>query len=296
MPDFLGLPCREMRFGAVSLLIAETVGPRILSLRIGEGENVFAEVPDYTLDCPGGGKLRLLGGHRFWVAPEEPARTWRPDDRAVTIGPIEDGLEVVAPPCEVTWLQKSLRIQMSRPGPAAGVNIIVRHSLKNVGFEPVSCAPWGVTMLKPGGTAFIRHRRCPQDTLGLQPDRHLVIWPYTDVCSEHIEFGNELTKVHARLSSGALKLGFVDGLSAYWRNRTLFTKFPIVRANPPETHVECYCNPRFIELETLGQVAPLAPGRTTVLHEVWTISDGVEFEGLEASFLAPLPGATPEPE
>ena len=72
----------EFRCGDLTLTFAET-GPRITGLRVGDQENLFAELPGLVIERPGEEPFRFLGGHRLWLAPEVPAVTYLPDDEAV---------------------------------------------------------------------------------------------------------------------------------------------------------------------------------------------------------------------
>lgn len=284
MPEFLGLPCVELKNEALTLLVTQTVGPRILSLRIHGGENLFAEVPDFTLDCPGVGKHHLWGGHRFWVAPEDPRTTYLPDDEPPEITPTGRGLKVIQPMQDRTGLQKSMEVILTDPSPDSA-DVLVEHSLTNLGSATVTCAPWAITQFKPGGFAILSPWRIPQDRAGLRPDRQFTLWPYTDIRSPHIDWGNTDTFVHARLTSGALKLGFSQGSLAYYRARTLFLKASAGMRPPYFNSMECYCNDRFLELETVGQVVALEPGQSMKHLELWWVRDNVDLEPTEKSFM-----------
>ena len=83
--NFLGLDCLSLKNENLKLLVPQSIGPRILSLSLNGGENLLAELQDAVLECPGSGKLHLYGGHRLWHAPEEPSRTYIPDNAPVEI-------------------------------------------------------------------------------------------------------------------------------------------------------------------------------------------------------------------
>ena len=278
MPEFLGLPCVELKNEALSLLVTQSVGPRILSLRLNGGPNLFAEVPDFTLECPGGGTFRVLGGHRFWLAPEDPARTYRPDDAPVEIETLDRGLIATAPADR--GLLKSIRIAM----PDERARVVVDHTVTNCGKTAVTCAPWAITALRTGGVAIL-----PQSaaTAGVLPNRCWALWPYTDIRSPFIAWGNEFTLITAGLESGALKVGFPNraGWLAYHAQGMLFVKFAFCEddADYPDSgsSSECYANNRFLELETLGPLTELAPGRSLTHHEVWQVFEAPAFEPTE---------------
>jgi hypothetical protein len=83
--DLHGVPCVRISNGVLTLLVSKSVGPRVLSLQMHDSENLFAELPGLSLECPGAGDFHFYGGHRLWYAPEEPARTYLPDNDPIEI-------------------------------------------------------------------------------------------------------------------------------------------------------------------------------------------------------------------
>ena len=265
---------------AISLLVTRSVGPRIISLRAAGGQNLFAELPDLTLPYPGGGVFHFWGGHRLWHAPEVKRRTYVPDDKAVTVEDAPGGLQVSAPPEPETGLQKALRLELTDPG----ATVVVDHTLTNHGFWPVETAPWAITQLKTGGIAILPQSNAPADPDGVQPNRTLALWPYTNVRSPYVVWGNDVILVRSVMETGNLKIGFPNprGWLAYYRAGTLFVK----RAPFDEdaayfdggSSSQCFCNPHFLELETLGPRTQLAPGASISHREVWEVYEGLSLE------------------
>ena len=286
--SFLDLECVRLANQSLSLLVTRTVGPRIIALQLTGEKNLFAELPDVKLDCPGRGPLTLWGGHRLWHAPEEARRTYLPDDRPPAITQIENGLMVTQLVEEETGIQKSMAITL----PEDRATVIVDHTLKNQGSWPVELAPWAITQVKPGGVAILPQRSVPSDPAGLLPNRQVALWPYTDMNSPHITWGNRFIFISATMSAGALKIGLPnpEGWLAYYSNRTLFVKE--APYDPQATYFdhgsssECYCNDRFLELETLGPRTTVAPGEEATHREVWHVYGEVNFSPTEAEMLA----------
>lgn len=67
--------------GDAELLITLDVGPRILSYRLANRNNVLKEFAD-QLGQAGEKEWMIRGGHRLWVAPEDTTRTYALDNRA----------------------------------------------------------------------------------------------------------------------------------------------------------------------------------------------------------------------
>ena len=110
--SFAGYDCVKLENDALTLWVTESIGPRIIGLALQGDDNLFAELPDETLDCPAGGTFFFRGGHRLWHAPEDPQRTYIPDDAPVTITDVESGILVTQPIEAQTGIQKSLTITL----------------------------------------------------------------------------------------------------------------------------------------------------------------------------------------
>jgi len=275
--EFLGQDCIELGNRSLTLLLTRSVGPRIIALFTPEGENIFAEVPDFTLDCPGSGLFHLYGGHRLWIAPEEPGRTYLPDDDPVHIKEIDGGLEVIQPNNGLTGVQKTLRIRLEESQPI----VVVEHELTNMSTSSITCAPWAITQVKPGGTAFLPQKTDLTNKNPSLPNRKLILWPYTDVNHPSISWGNEAVQVHANMQEGALKIGFPNtrGWMAYWHSGVLFVKEaeydPGADYFDNGSSSECFCRSEFLELETLGPICRLEPDSAISHFEKWHLYSGI---------------------
>ncbi len=277
--SFLGQKCIELSNDTLSILVTQSVGPRLISLKAKDGENIFAELPDDILECPGKGDFHLYGGHRLWHAPEDPRRTYLPDDKPVEIMLLEGGLRVVQRPEVETGIQKEMEIQLS---PAKN-KVRVTHQLTNVGLWPVACAPWAITQVKPGGVAILPQNLDLWDQNPTLPNRPLILWPYTDINGSYIEWGNDVILIRADMKEGHLKIGFPNprGWLAYWLAGTLFIKRADYDVQSEYydfgSSSECYCKDVFLELETLGPKRTLNPGEATLHVETWELYTGVEW-------------------
>lgn len=266
---FFKQECVSLQNGTLELLVTRSVGPRILSLRFVGGENLLAELPDFVTDCPGTGTFHFYGGHRLWHAPEEPARTYLPDDEPVDISPIDNGLKATQQTEPKTGLQKSIEIQLT----ADSAQVTLTHRLTNRGLWDVTCAPWAITQLKTGGTAIFPQIKT--DT-GVLPNRSLTLWPYTDMTNPNVHWGSNYILVQANMTS-PFKIGFPNprGWQGYWLNGILFVKHAEYNAQSEYydwgSSSESYCNDKFIELETLAPITKIAPGETVLHVETWNL-------------------------
>jgi hypothetical protein len=285
MTHFAGYDCVGLENEALGLWVTRSVGPRIIGLALPGGANLLAELPGETLECPGRGTFSFYGGHRLWYAPEDPQRTYLPDDAPVTVADTEHGVVVTQPVEAQTGIQKSLTISL----PGRNARVVIDHTIYNRGRQPVELAPWAITQLKPGGIAILPQATTLADEYGLLPNRHIVLWPYTPINSPHITWGDRYVFVEATMRSGVLKVGFANpaGWMGYALADTLFIKHAVYRPEAAYfdrgSSSECYCNPHFLELETLGPRAILAPGESVTHRETWAIYAGVAVRPDEAA-------------
>jgi hypothetical protein len=279
---YLDFDCVQLENTVLSLLVTRSVGPRLISLRLNGGDNLFAELPDYVTERPDGRGFHFYGGHRLWHAPENMPRTYSLDDGPVEVVPKPDGLLVTQPVEPLTGIEKSMRISLVDEKP----QVILRHTLTNLGLWPVECAPWAITQLKPGGMAILPQSQQPTDVL---PNRALALWPYTGIADPQVSWGDRYILVRAEKEEGAFKIGFPNlrGWLAYWNAGTLFVKRaafdPQAAYYDFNSSSECYCNRRFLELETLGPISTLEPGASVTHAETWELYPDVDFPGDEAA-------------
>lgn len=266
--NFMGYECVSLENENVQMLVSRSVGPRILSLKPAGGENMLAELPDFVTDCPGSGVYHFYGGHRLWHAPEEPSRTYLPDDVPVDIRPLENGLQVTQDVEARTGLQKSLDIKLH-----GGTKMVITHRLRNCGLWTVTSALWSITQFKPGGVAILPQA---QNDTGVLPNRSLAFWPYTNPSEPNVRFEKRYIFVHAEMTQ-PFKVGFSNprGWLAYWWNGILFVKRARYEKDTAYydfgSSSECYCNDQFLELETLSPIAAIEPGAEAIHVEEWEL-------------------------
>ncbi len=274
--QFAGHDCVKLENGSLSLWAMRSASLRVIGLAMKGEANLFAELPGMTVAWPNVGTYTLYGGHRLWISPEDPRRTYLPDDDPPAVTQIEDGLLLTQPPAERLPIEKSLAITLHK----TAARVTIEHTLRNVGSTQIELAPWAITQLRPGGVAILPLAAPPTDAHGLLSNRKLVLWPYTRFDSPLLTWSESCLSVEAQMRDGAFKIGFPNpsGWIAYAVDDTLFVKQSAYRheAGYPDQGCssECYCCPRFLELETLGPFTLLAPGREVSHRETWSLGRG----------------------
>lgn len=217
-----------------------------------------------------------------------PAITYTPDhgfDMEVVALP--DGLSITGS-MEADGLTKTIRIRQR------GRYTVVDHQLDNRGSAPISCAPWAITQLATGGRAILPQTREAADADGVLPNRQLVAWPYTDLSHPEIEFLPEALVIHGSNRPYPTKVGQPNqrGWIAYDMDGEVFVKWAAGNDELAAyvdfgATVQCYRDERFVELETLGPLTTLDPGKQIEHREIWMLAAAAD-DAVD-DFLAGLP-------
>jgi hypothetical protein len=271
--EFEGFDCIQLKNDHLALWLTKDVGLRILGLSYQGGESILVILPDAVIPVEGASDYTLRGGHRLWYAPEIPKITYITDDKPVETKIKGTKIEQIQPIDQPTGIQKSWRIELDPDRAEVKIN----HLLENRGSSTFELAPWAISMLRPGGIGCIPLNTDLEDEFGLQPNRQLVLWPYTDISSPCLKFTERALFVSADMKEGALKIGAPNPLGwiAYSYNGTLFIKKTAFQGEKyyldRYASSQIYCNPDLIELETLGPVVRLKPGEGVEHMERWQI-------------------------
>jgi hypothetical protein len=260
--------------GEVDLVITSDIGPRVMRYGFVGGQNLFKVYPE-GLGESGQPKWLSRGGHRLWAAPEDPVRTYIPDNGPVDIQIQGDTLIATEPVEQITNLEKRITIKMAAEGSA--VELI--HRLRNAGAAPVALAPWSLTMMAQGGMAIHGFPPRGQHPKDLNPTNPLVMSAYTDLSDYRWRF----TKKYLLLrqdpeATCAQKLGSWnrDTFGAYLLGSDLFIKRYRAAGSPADypdfgCSFETFTNAKMLELETVGPMTTLAPGAAVEHVERWTL-------------------------
>lgn len=257
---------------SLELIVTTSVGPRIVSFRgrSRRSRNLFLELPANEPRYHG---LHLRGGHRLWHAPEDIVRTYQPDDDPLEVRILPRGVSLTQPTEARTGIQKSIALEF-----LGERTVRVSHTLANRGLWPVECAPWAVTMLRPGGYGVLPLLPKGSHAAGdLLPEYALVPWSYTDLSLPVWDLHRDFIGMDVRRAAEPQKLGLTryPGWSCCWIEGDIFVKYvePAPRAAFPDLGCcfETFTNGKMLEFETLGALSRIAPGRGARHVEYWTI-------------------------
>jgi hypothetical protein len=277
--QYRGWPnCYRLSNGEVELIVTTDVGPRIIRYSFVGGQNLFKEFED-QMGKHGEPSWQPRGGHRVWMAPEDPVLTYAPDNSPIRAEVKGQTLELTEAVEKETGLEKQMIVKLASTGPA----VEVIHKITNKGSKGREFAVWALTMMAQGGvgiTAFPPRGTHEKD---LVPSNPLVMWAYTDFSDRRWQF----TKKYLLLrqdpkNPNAQKAGLFnsDTVGAYLLGSDLFIK----RSTAQEAHrhpdfgcsYETFTNEQFLEMETLGELSDVRPGGSLEHSEQWSLHKNVK--------------------
>ena len=264
--------------GTVEAIVTSDVGPRVMRYGFVGGQNFFKEF-DAQMGKSGEAEWQPRGGHRVWIAPEDPVRSYAPDNDAVDIA-IDSGVLTATQPVEpLTGLEKQITVKME----AAGTAVEVIHRIKNADVSSCDIAPWVLTMMAQGGAGI--HGFPPRGTHPemLAPANPLVMWAFTNLADPRWRVLQKyLVLLQDPKNSVPQKLGSFNchTWGCYLLNGEVFMKQTRAEADPalyPDLgcSFETFTNADFLELETLGPLATLRPGDSVTHTERWSLHRGI---------------------
>lgn len=267
--DFFGRPTAFLQNDLIRVEYLTYAGPRIVRVFLdGDLENQLAEMNHKQIETSEG-TFNMMGGHRLWHAPESSPRTYIPDEDGVSLIQREQEVVLLGPVEAKTGIQKQIRLELKE-----GLRgLILHHRLTNFGFWMVELAPWAITQFPLGGEA--RFSVDAPVTSPYLPNRQITFWSYTRTNDPRLKINDQDVVISAEAGSPPFKIGSMNhqGWVSYTRRGWRFEKRfqpQVDRIHPDmNCNTEIYVWDDFIELETLGPIARLAPGESVEHEEVW---------------------------
>jgi hypothetical protein len=283
--------------GTAELIVTLEVGPRILSYRLDGGPNVFKQYTE-QMGRSGEADWQIRGGHRQWTGPEDHTRTYALDNSPVAHREVGQGHVRFTPAPESDYgLQKELDVRLA----PSGSRVTVVHRYTNIAESPTDLAPWGVSVMAPGGVEVIPlppkrpHPGSPKNARSAADyaaNQLMAVWPYLDFQDPRWYFGSRFITLKQDPDRGPTKLGLAHKLGSvgYLNGGTLFVKHFEYRPGqiyPDEgVNFETFTNEDMLEIETLGPLITLDPGQSVEHTERWELFSDVGALGDEAQIEA----------
>jgi hypothetical protein len=270
--------CVRLSNNLVDLIITTEVGPRIIRYGFVEDVNEFCEFPDQT-GLTGGDEWRIYGGHRLWHAPEQMPRTYYPDNIPIGYEVLDGALRLTQPMESTTGIQKEMDIFLDENSS----RVLVTHRLRNRGVSDAELAVWALTVLAAGGTAIVPLPPRQTHAENLSPVNSFALWAYTDFSDLRWSLGSRFLLLNQDPdceSPQKVGVSVPAGWVAFARNGHFFLKQFIYSpsSNYPDlgSCVEVFTNNVMTELETLGPITRIAPGKQVEHIETWDLLSGID--------------------
>jgi hypothetical protein len=286
MNDFYGLPTKSIANRFLRLEYLAQAGPRLVRMVLdGSQENLLAELPKFVIDTPYG-DFYFHGGHRLWHSPEAMPRTYIPDNEGLVVEDLVGGVRLSQQVEAGTGIQKTLEVHLHEDRAA----LKVHHKLANQGLWPVELSVWAITQFTLGGVVILPQQQGPLDAAGLLPNRTFGLWPYTRWNDARLHLHEPAVLIDTSQEGNPLtqpcKIGYYNPHEwiAYWRKGVLFVKrarlVPGGQYPDGGCNSECYCNDKFVELESLSPLMRLEPGQAVEHTEEWELFTSLESAGI----------------
>lgn len=271
--------CLNVDNGTISVSILLRRTPRIIAFGFSSGDNILYEQPaDLSDNLYLDNIWSIVGGHRFWLAPESVEHCYIMEDDFLV--ETEQLAQSVIVRLESTIKNGALKKIMAVTIPEDGNVIQVAHSLKNVSKHDEVFSLWAITCLKSGGTFSIDNTK---NENRFHPNRCFCFWPDSDPRDERIEYGSETLRISAKANHNkALKIGMPGaGRSLHYKTAEgiVFEKY-VSHVSTNDTlfpdngsAAEVYVCDHMIELETLSPLYTIAPSEEISHCEEWILTN-----------------------
>ena len=268
--------------GQVELIVTNEVGPRVICYRAPHGHNVMKNY-DEMMGKSGEPDWQIRGGLRFWIAPEDLTRTYCPDNQPVEVTQLGQSAARFTPPEEKQYgVQKVMELRLEE----TGSRVHVKLRVTNTGQTATTLAPWGPTVMAPGGIEILPlpakfnhpgHPLKAKNPACFAPNQSIILWPYFDFTDSRWTFGKNYIFLRQDAKKGPTKIGLAHRVPwvAYWNQGTVFVK-RFTRhdwAEYPDmgTVYQTFSNEDMLEMETVGALCTLNPGQHAELTETWEL-------------------------
>ena len=162
-------------------------------------------------------------------------------------------------------IRREMAVRLDETSP----RVTVEHRIVHEGGDPLEVAPWGLSVMAPGGYAVLPHPPLGTHPEAFLPNRVMVVWPFTDLADKRFWVGQRLMRLQ-QADGVPFKIGLrhPEGWAAYVLGDHLFIKsIPLIEdAVYPDmgSNFETFTNSGFLELETLGPLKKISAGETIV--------------------------------
>lgn len=275
--------CLKITNNRVELVVTLDCGPRIISYRLINGENIFFEDTERLSFLNNsemdkifykGATWHGLGGHRLWRAPET-FNTYYPDNNPVEYKTEGSSYIFYQEKQEKNGIQLSIKLSF-----ISETEIQFEGTVTNNSNEEKTLSSWSLSMCKGPGFEIVK---LPDDETGFKPQRYYSFWGFGAKNNDpRAYYGDKYFALKMEPGNQKpFKVGMkvTDGKILYLTEDTAYIKKfeRLDNCSYPDNNVnyETYTKDLFMELETLSPLTKLKPKDSVTQTEIW---DLVKFE------------------
>lgn len=253
--------------GKVELEVTLDIGIRIVHLSCCGMKNLYYRQPsDLSDGIFREHGWRLIGGHRFWIAPESEESYWA-DNLPVQYALSENGVTLTQQFDPWIGIEKAMHLEFLPDG-----TILVEHIACNRADSAITGSLWGINTLA-GGTGEIEFIGSGK----YSPTRTVTLWRQTNLADSRLTFSDDLVRVSHKPLSNYFKIGVYSSSGRIVHHN--YGQELEIQMQPASmdqcadggVNVEVYMNRNFMELETLGPLTTISPGASVTVREIWRI-------------------------
>jgi hypothetical protein len=275
--SYMGIDnCVKLSNGSIDVIATTAVGPRVLFFGPTRGANIFGEHPDVTYNSALG-TWRPYGGHRLWAWPELFPATYAPDNDPIQYSVTGDLAVTLRQSIDGSGLEKEISLELS----VIENRVKLRHAITSHSLWPIEIALWPITVVA-SGTAIVPRVPYVTHAESVVVAQPLNLWAFTDLQDSRFTLGSGYVMLTADSAlSHPQKFGLYNrqGWCAHLVGQNLFVKRFSNQADAkyPDfgSNNEVYVEGDFMEVELLGPVQTVVPGKTISMQEEWTLFENI---------------------
>jgi len=266
--EYSGWNAIRMSNNVIEIVAPIDIGIRLMRLGFCGEENLLFEKPEDLGSC-GGSVFRLFGGHRLWIAPEDPIESYKPDNDPIRFAELDDCIRL-------TQTHDDIVKEMDLSFPTEDTIRIV-HRVQNLSSYEKLISLWPITAFAGGEATFSIPRQAQSN---LNACSGIILWPYTKLTDPRLTFQENAIHVrHSRLRV-PLKIGLStlleSQIEATWERGSyrVKKKFARIQGEYPDGGAcfECFTDFDVLELESLSPIHSCKSGASLEHLEVWELS------------------------
>lgn len=248
------------------MIATADIGPRIVHLSYRDGPNLLKLV-ERQVGKTGGDDWRVVGGHRVWYAPEDPIRSYFPDNEMVNFEIISDK-EIMFSVSLTPEVEKTLIMRVANNDQT----FEIENKISNIGSNILRTASWGITAFIPGGIGFLPFKKGNTFEESLCANTKLSLWDYTNLSDPAFRWHSDCLEIDQSYVRSKQKIGtfLTKPWTAYKIHDYVIIKsiksenYHADACNYPDqgSNIEVYLDADLLELESLSPWADLLPGES----------------------------------